>query len=95
MTDLTKKVRKEVEKLVDPETGLTFGQMKMITDVKEQKPGVVKVDFVPSSPFCPIAFKLAVEIKKVAEKVEGIKKALIYCHEHNMEDEINRMINKL
>jgi metal-sulfur cluster biosynthetic enzyme len=94
LTDLEKKVREEVEKVVDPETGLTFGQMKMITDVKEQKPGVVKVDFVPSSPFCPIAFKLAFDVKKAAEKVKEIKKALVYCHGHNMEEEINRMINK-
>jgi metal-sulfur cluster biosynthetic enzyme len=94
LTDLEKKVREEVEKVVDPETGLTFGQMKMITDVKEQKPGVVKVDFVPSSPFCPIAFKLASDVKKAAEKVKGIKRALVYCHGHNMEEEINRMINK-
>jgi metal-sulfur cluster biosynthetic enzyme len=75
LTDLEKKVREEVEKVVDPETGLTFGQMKMITDVKKQKPGVVKVDFVPSSPFCPIAFKLASDVKKAAEKVQGIKKS--------------------
>ena len=84
MADLAKKVRKEVEKLVDPETGLTFGQMKMITNVKEQKSGVVKVDFVPSSSFCPIAFKLASDGQKAAEKVNGIKKALVYCHGHNI-----------
>ena len=94
MTDLEKKVREEVEKVVDLETGLTFGQMKMITDVKEQKSGVVKVDFVPSSPFCPIALKLAFDVKKTAEKVKGIKKVLVYCHGHNMEEEINRMVNK-
>ena len=91
---LEKIVREEVEKVVDPETGLTFGQMKMITEVREQKMGVVKVDFVPSSPFCPIAFKLAFDVKKAAEKVKGVKKALIYCHEHNMEEQINRMVNK-
>ena len=84
MTDLEKKVREEVEKVVDPETGLTFGQMKMITDLKEQKLGVVKVDFVPSSSFCPIAFKLASDGQKAAEKVNGIKKALVYCHGHNI-----------
>ena len=94
MTDLEKKVRDEVEKVIDPETGLTFGQMKMITGVKEQEPGVVKVDFVPSSPFCPIAFKLAMDIRKTAEKVKGIKKALVYCHGHNMEEAINKMVNK-
>ena len=92
--DLAERVRNEVEKVVDPETGLTFGQMKMITGVEEQKPGIVKVDFVPSSPFCPIAFKLAFEVKKAAEKVKGIKEVLVYCHDHNLEEEINRIINK-
>ena len=87
-------MRKEAEKVVDPETGLTFGEMKMITDVKEEKAGVVKVDFKPSSPFCPIAFKLAMDIKKAAESVEGVKKVLVYCRGHTMEEQINKMVNK-
>ena len=94
MTDLEERVREEAEKVVDPETGLTFGQMKMITDVKEEEPGVVKVDFVPSSPFCPIAFKLAMDIKKAAESVRGIKKVLVYCRGHTMEEAINKTVNK-
>ncbi len=94
LTDREKKVQAEVEKLVDPETGLTFGEMNIITDVKEQEPGVVKIDFVPTSPFCPIAFKFAIDIKKSAMKVKGIKKALVYCHGHNMEDTINRTVNR-
>jgi len=94
LTELEKKVRAEVEKLVDPETGLTFGQMNLITDVKEQEPGVVKIDFVPTSPFCPIAFRFAMDIKKAATKVEGTKKALVYCHGHTMEEAINKMVNK-
>ena len=94
MKNLEMEVRNEVEKMVDPETGLTFGEMKMITDVKEQEPGVLKIDFVPSSPFCPIAFKLAMDVKNVATKVEGVKRALVYCRGHTMEDEINRMVNR-
>ena len=93
MTDIEKRVRDEVEKVIDPETGLTFGQMNMITEVKEQEPGVVKIDFIPTSPFCPIAFKLAMDIKNAAKKVRGIKKALVYCHGHTMEQEINRTVN--
>jgi len=79
---------------MDPETGITLGQMKLITNVKEEEPGVVKVDFTPSSPFCPIAFKLAMDIKKAAENVDGVKKALVYCHGHVMEKDIDRMVNK-
>jgi metal-sulfur cluster biosynthetic enzyme len=94
LTTLEDKVREAVGKVVDPETGLTFSEMQMITSVKEEEPGLVKVEFVPSSPFCPIAFKLAADIKSAALKVLGVKKALIYCRGHAMEQQINEMTNK-
>jgi len=68
--------------------------MQMITNVKEEEPGVVKVDFIPSSPFCPIAFKLAMDVKNEAMNVAGIKKVLVYCRGHMMEQQINEMVNK-
>ena len=94
MTELEDKVRDAVGQVVDPETGMTFGEMKMITGVKEEEPGVVKIEFVPSSPFCPIAFKLSMDIKNAALKIVGVKKALIYCRGHMMEQQINEMTNK-
>lgn len=94
MTDLEDRVRDEVGKVKDPETGMTFAEMHMITNVKEDKPGVVKVEFVPTSPFCPIAFKLARDIKNAAKEVSGVKKALVYCRGHAMEQQINEMTNK-
>jgi len=94
MTQIEDKVKNEVEKIIDPETGLTFGQMQLITSVKEQGQGVVKIDFVPTSPFCPIAFKFATDIKNTAQKVAGIKKALVYVHGHNMEEAINQTVNR-
>jgi len=94
LTELEDKVREAVGQVVDPETGMTFADMQMITNVKEEKPGVFKVEFVPSSPFCPIAFKLAIDIRNAAQKVLGVKKALIYCHGHMMEQQINEQTNK-
>lgn len=94
MTELEDKVRSSVGQVVDPETGMTFADMEMITNVKEESPGVVKVEFVPSSPFCPIAFKLAADIKAAALKVPGVNKALVYCRGHQMEQQINDMTNK-
>jgi metal-sulfur cluster biosynthetic enzyme len=94
LSDLEDKVREAVGKVVDPETGLTFAEMHMITNVKEEKPGIVKIDFIPSSPFCPIAFKLAMDLKNAAQNVVGVKKALVYCHGHMMEQQINEMTNK-
>jgi len=94
LAELENKVREFVGKVVDPETGLTFAEMHMITNVKEEEPGVVKVDFIPSSPFCPIAFKLAMDVKNAALKVAGVKKAFVYCRGHMMEQQINEMVNQ-
>lgn len=93
MTELEEKVREEVGKVLDPETGMSFAEMQMITNVKEES-GVVKVEFIPTSPFCPIAFKLAADIRDAAKKVPGVKKALVYCRGHAMEQQINEMTNK-
>jgi metal-sulfur cluster biosynthetic enzyme len=94
MTELEDKVRQEVGKVQDPETGQTFEEMQMIQSVKETEPGTVTVEFIPTSPFCPIAFKLAADIKAAAKSVPGIKKAVVYCRGHAMEQQINEMTNK-
>jgi len=94
LTELEDKVRETVGKVVDPETGLTFAEMHMITNVKEEELGVIKIDFIPSSPFCPIAFKLAMDVKNAALKVANVKKVLVYCRGHMMEQQINEMVNK-
>ena len=94
MTELEDKVRVEVGKVQDPETGQSFAEMQMIQSVKETAPGEFTVEFVPTSPFCPIAFKLAADIKAAAKSVPGVKKALVYCRGHAMEQQINEMTNK-
>jgi len=94
LTELEDKVREEVGKVLDPETGMSFADMQMITTVKEEEVGVVRVEFIPTSPFCPIAFKLAADIRDAAKKVPGVKKVLVYCRGHAMEQQINEMTNK-
>jgi metal-sulfur cluster biosynthetic enzyme len=94
MTDLENKVLEEVGKVQDPETGQSFAEMQMIQSVKETGPGTVTVEFVPTSPFCPIAFKLAADIKSAAKSVPGVQKAIVYCRGHAMEQQINEMTNK-
>ena len=94
MNELEQKVRQEVGKVEDPETGQTFEEMQMIQSVKETEPGTVTVEFVPTSPFCPIAFKLASDIRNAASSIPGVKKAVVFCRGHAMEQQINEMTNK-
>jgi len=94
LASLVEKVQEEVEKIVDPETGLTFGEMRMIKSVREKEPGVMEIEFIPSSPFCPMAFRLALKLKEAAENVQGVRKAYVYCRGHMMEESINEMVNR-
>lgn len=94
MTELEKKVVEKINKLIDPETGLTFGDMKLIQSVKETEAGTVKIDFTPTSPVCPIAVQFAIQIRNKARQVAGVKKAIVYCHGHVWEDMINNMVNE-
>ena len=94
MSNLEDLVRVEVGKVQDPDTGQSFAEMQMIQSVKETEPGTVTVEFVPTSPFCPIAFKLAADIKAAAKAVPGVKKAVVFCRGHAMEQQINEMTNK-
>ncbi len=93
MTKLVDLLREKVGGLVDPETGLDLSEMRLVQEIQEIEPGVIRVDFKPSSPICPIAMKLAIDIKKTVLDTEGIRKALVYCHGHIMKERINDLVN--
>jgi len=94
MMTLEGKVKERLEALIDPETGLAFREMGLIKELKEEKPGVIRIEFRPTSPFCPIALRLANDIKNTAMEVDGVTKALVYCRNHKMGEDINRIINE-
>jgi metal-sulfur cluster biosynthetic enzyme len=95
MTELEDKVLAEIGKIVDSETGLTLGQTHIIREVKQTKPGIIKVDFTPSSPLSTLTTRLAIEVKNRAENVEGVEKVVVFCRGHIMEKEINKTVNNL
>lgn len=94
MTRLADKVLKEVNELIDPETGITYGRMGLVREVKEVENGVVHIDFSPTSPFCPIALKMALDIKRAALQINGVKEARVRVHGHAMEKAINKMVQE-
>jgi len=91
--ELEKAVREAVGKLIDPETGLTFAEMGLIKDVKVEGRSV-EVVFRPTSPFCPIALRLGLDIRRAVESIEGVESVRVVCVDHMMADAITRVINK-
>jgi metal-sulfur cluster biosynthetic enzyme len=58
--------------IIDPETGVDIMRMRLIEDLKVRDDGFVSYKFRPSSPLCPLAVPLSVQIKRAVAEVEGV-----------------------
>jgi len=58
--------------VIDPETGVDVVRMRLIEDLTVDEQGRVSYKFRPSSPLCPIAVPLSLEIQKAVAEVEGV-----------------------
>ncbi len=62
----------QLQKVIDPETGVDVVRMRLIEDLTVDKAGTVRYRFRPSSPLCPLAVPLALQIKEAVAQVEGV-----------------------
>jgi metal-sulfur cluster biosynthetic enzyme len=62
----------QLQKVIDPETGVDVVRMRLIEDLTVDKTGKVHYRFRPSSPLCPLAVPLALQIKEAVAQVEGV-----------------------
>lgn len=91
---LIEKVKNKVEEIIDPEVGLSLGALGLIKNVKEIGEGLIQIDFIATSPYCPLAYSLAKAIRSVAESIEGVKRAYVYLHGHFLSERINADVNR-
>jgi metal-sulfur cluster biosynthetic enzyme len=62
----------QLQQVIDPETGVDVVRMRLIEDLAVDETGTVRYRFRPSSPLCPLAVTLALQIKETVAKVEGV-----------------------
>ena len=58
--------------VIDPETGADVVQMQLIEDLSVDPQGWVIYRFRPSSPVCPLAVTLALDIQAAVSEVPGV-----------------------
>jgi metal-sulfur cluster biosynthetic enzyme len=91
--DVVSEVREAVSKVVDPEIGLTLGELNLIKDVKREGDEVV-VEFIATTPFCPLAEVLAIMVRDAAKEAAGGRSVRVYIRNHVNENGINERINR-
>jgi metal-sulfur cluster biosynthetic enzyme len=96
-TDLHQEIQKGLRGIIDPGTGLDVIRMGLVRDTRLEKAGKgcrAILTFRPSSPVCPMAFKLAWDIKKAVETVDGIETVEVKVEGYNRASELEAVLRE-
>jgi metal-sulfur cluster biosynthetic enzyme len=92
--DLRSRIIARLTQVIDPETGVDVIRMRLIEDLQIQKDGFVSYKFRPSSPLCPLAVSLSVQIKKAVTEVKGITGQEITVVGYVGADDLNQLLRE-
>jgi metal-sulfur cluster biosynthetic enzyme len=72
--ELKQDIAEKLRGVIDPETGVDVMRMRLIEDLSvDGETGRVRYRFRPSSPLCPLAVSLALDIRKAVAGVTGVQ----------------------
>lgn len=91
---LRERVLLRLSQVIDPETGVDVLRMRLIEDLSVDEDGAVSYKFRPSSPLCPLAVTLALEIKGAVAEVEGVTAQDIEVVGYVGADELNALLRE-
>ena len=91
--ELKHKVTESLRKVIDPETSVDVMRMRLIEDLKtDGSTGRVSYRFRPSSPLCPLAVRLALNIRQAVSDVPGVSEQEIEVVGYVGADELNALL---
>ncbi|MNY28868.1 hypothetical protein D3C86_1628720 [compost metagenome] len=77
IADIGEEIIKELKTIVDPEIPVDIYELGLIYDVQISEEGEVLVIMTLTSPNCPVAESLPMEVEEKVRSVEGVKSAKI------------------
>ena len=81
-------------KVIDPETGVDVVRMRLVEDLTVNEDGYVTYKFHPSSPLCPIAIPLALDIRHAVATIEGVTGQSIEVVNFAMAEELTKWLKQ-
>jgi len=90
--NLKDKIVEELGRVTDPGTGMDVVSIGLVKEVAVTPENGVRLKLRPSSPVCPLAFHLALEIKERVEKLPEVKELEITVIDYQRADELNKLL---
>ena len=91
---LKDKIEQALREVIDPGTKLDIMRMKLVRDLAVDQYGRVSLTFRPSSPVCPMAFKLAYDIQTAVQETEGVKGVEVTVTGYDRADELTEVLKE-
>jgi len=88
-------VLQQLAQVIDPETGVDIIRMRLIEDLVVDEQGRVSYTYRPSSPLCPIAVPLAIEIRRVVPEVPGVTGQTVRVEGYVRAEELTALLQEL
>jgi len=90
---LERSIVENLSQTIDPGTAMDVVSMGLIRDLHADEDGRVDVTFAPSSPVCPLAFKLATDIRAAVEDVAGVSDVHVKVENYVHADQLMAALN--
>lgn len=90
---LKQEIIHKLTEVIDPETGADVIHMRLVDDLVVTKEGQVSYTFRPSSPLCPIAVYLVMQVKQAVATIPGVRKQKIEVRDYVQAEELTELIN--
>jgi metal-sulfur cluster biosynthetic enzyme len=92
---LRERILLRLVEVIDPETGIDVLRMRLVEDLEvDEETGEVSYCFRPSSPLCPLAHSLVMDLKRAVAGVEGVTTQQIVVAGYVRAAELTEMINR-
>ena len=82
---LKEKIHQAIAGVRDPSTGMPVSDLPLLRQLIVTADGDVTIALEPSSPICPLIFKLGDDIKQAVKKVEGVNKLNFVIQGHKQQ----------
>jgi metal-sulfur cluster biosynthetic enzyme len=92
---LEEAIIERLREVIDPETGVDVIRMRLIEGLRvDGDTGRVSYRFRPSSPLCPLAVPLALDIRRAVAEVPGVTEQEIEVLGYVGADELNALLKE-
>ncbi len=81
--------------VIDPETGADVIRMGLVINLSVDENGIAEYSFRPSSPLCPIALPLVMQIIEAVQSVERVQGQKVTVINYTGAEELNKILASL